>query len=209
MKRPEKIALAAVTLFLLPFCGAGVFLGVLAARAARAAAPDLGQAAFLAIGSLVFVGVGFVPFFLIRAGWSRWRAAQRLKEEHPDAPWMWRDDWARGEVLSAAGARVGALWFFVILWNLISAPLVVLLPAEVMKGNRPAAFGFLFPLIGAGLLVHASVQTLRRRKFGDSTLALAANPAAPGGRLLGTIRTHAALQPEDGFHLTLTCVNRV
>ncbi|PYS96509.1 MAG: hypothetical protein DMF50_04305 [Acidobacteria bacterium] len=209
MKRPEKIALAAVTLFLLPFCCAGVFLGVRAVRAATATAPDWKQTAFLAIGSLVFGGVGFVPFFLVRAGWSRWRAATRLKEEHPDAPWMWRDDWARGEVLSSGGPGVAALWFFVMLWNLISAPMLILLPAEVMKGNRPAALGFMFPLIGAGLLVHVSAQTLRRRKFGDSTLALAANPAAPGRRLLGTIRTHAVLQPEDGFHLTLTCVNRV
>lgn len=209
MKRSERIGLLALTLFLLPFCGAGVFLGTLTARSALQATPDWKRVALLGIGSLTFGGVGFAPFLLLRSGWSRYRRAEALKEANPGRPWMWREDWARGEARSTARSSLAPLWFMSVLWNLVSSPLLLLLPGEIAKGNRPAAFGLLFPLIGAGLLAHAFLQTLRWRKFGDSTLALASTPAAPGGRLVGAIRTGAGLRPEGGFRLALTCVRRV
>jgi hypothetical protein len=48
-------------------------------------------------------------------------------------------------------ANLRTAWLFGVLWNLISAPLLVIIPRELER-NRLAAIGFLFPVVGVGLL---------------------------------------------------------
>ena len=53
------------------------------------------------------------------------------------------------------------------------------------------------------------VSVLRWRKYGQSVFEMASVPGVIGGQLAGVIRTSAKVQPEDGFRLTLNCVQRM
>jgi len=104
---------------------------------------------------------------------------------------------------------IGA-WGFAVLWTLISAPILFLIPREIER--KPiAALGFVFPIIGVGLLTRAVMLTMRWRRFGPSWFEMAA-PASPGGVCAGTIRTRLD-RPSPGERLVvtikLTCLQRI
>jgi hypothetical protein len=106
-------------------------------------------------------------------------------------------------------ANVKALWIFTGLWNLVSAPVLVYIPPELAR-QPLAGLGFLFPLVGAGLIVWASLTTARATRFGTTWLE-AGGEARPGGTWQATV--HARLPaPDDGTRFTvsvkLTCLSR-
>ena len=104
---------------------------------------------------------------------------------------------------------IGA-WVFAVLWTLISAPILFFIPRELER--KPiAAIGFIFPIIGIGLLSWALMLTLRWRRFGPAWFEMAA-PASPGGMCAGSIRTRLDRpSPGDGLVVTvkLTCLQRI
>ena len=104
---------------------------------------------------------------------------------------------------------IGA-WVFAVLWTLISAPILFFIPRELER--KPiAAIGFIFPIIGVGLLAWAVLITLRWRRFGPAWFEMAA-PASPGGMCAGSIRTRLDRpSPGDGLVVTvrLTCLQRI
>ncbi len=131
----------------------------------------------------------------------------------PDAqspPWMARKEWARGWI--PCGSRRKA-WFtvgFALVWNTISAPLLWVLPEEVIeKDNYAALLGLFFPLVGLGLFVWAVRAVIRWWKFGESILELKTRPGVIGGRFEATLHTRLALGESDEFQVRLVCVNRV
>ena len=67
----------------------------------------------------------------------------------------------------------------------------------------------LFPLIGLGLLSWAILQTLRRMRFGKTSLQLQTLPAPLGRSLKGTIEVKLPYPLPHGINLALTCINRV
>ena len=77
------------------------------------------------------------------------------------------------------------------------------------EGNRFALLGLFFPAIGLLLACWAIVAVRRWRKFGQSVFQMASVPGVIGGQLAGVIRTATKIRPEGGFHLTLSCVQRV
>jgi hypothetical protein len=97
-------------------------------------------------------------------------------------------------------------WSFGILWNLISAPLLVIIPRELER-NHLAAIGFLFPVIGVGLLAWAVITTLRWRRFGASRFEM--GPAMVGGELSGAIHTRLNDVQSIRVTLKLTCLDRI
>lgn len=211
-RRPVTLAvgpaLGCAVLFLLPFAAGGVFAGVQAARAARAA--DWGQAGLLTIFALVFGGVGIGGIALVLGGRRRAEETAAREARHPDEPWLWRHDWAVRRVSDSSRGEMWGAWVFAALWNLVSVPAAVFgVRAALGQGNRAALVALLFPAIGAGLLVWAVRATLRRRRFGTSVLELATLPAAIGHTLEGTVRTPVWLRPPEGFRATLTCLRRV
>ncbi len=107
-------------------------------------------------------------------------------------------------------ASIAPTWTFTVLWNLVSAPILVYIPPELDR-NPLAAVGFLFPLVGVGLLGWAVMTTLRWRRFGHTWLETTTHSAAPGGRLTGTM--HIRLDPPSGSEpltvlVKLTCLRR-
>lgn len=97
-------------------------------------------------------------------------------------------------------------WLFGILWNLISAPLLFIIPGEWAR-NHLAAIGLLFPVIGVGLLTWAVMTTLRWRRFGPSRFEM--DPATLGGQLSGTIHTRFKDVQSLRVTLKLTCLDRI
>lgn len=168
------------------------------------------MALFFLLFVLVFGGAGLG--MMIGGCVAGSRARRRAQDEagHPDEPWLWKQEWADGAIPSSGKTVMVTAILFAVFWNLVSMPLLAFLPAEVFrKGNHAAAFGFLFPLVGLGLLAWAAVSVARWRKFGQSVFRMASVPGVIGGPLSGVVSVPVHLEPEDGFHATLSCVRRV
>lgn len=201
-------AIGCAVLFLLPFAAGGTFAAVMAVRAARSG--DWAQAGFLTIFVLVFGGVGFGGIAAVLAGRRKLEEGVAHEALHPDAPWLWRDDWAARRITDGSRTQMWSAWVFATLWNLVSLPAAIFgVRAALNEGNKAALVALLFPLVGLGLLVWALRATLRYRRFGVSRFELATLPAAVGHSLEGTLRTPAALRPPEGFRVVLSCIRRV
>jgi hypothetical protein len=203
-----RVALGCSVLFLLPFAAGGLFAAAKAVAAVRAG--DWGQAGLLTIFALVFGGVGIGGITAVLAGRRKAEAALIRERLQPDAPWLWREDWAARRLTDSSRGGMWGAWVFAALWNLISIPSAVLgVRAALREGNRAALVALIFPVVGIGFIVWAVRATLRYRTFGVSRLDLATLPAPVGHTLEGTVRTPAGLRPADGFRLKLSCVRRV
>ncbi len=132
--------------------------------------------------------------------------AAQLRARHPDEPWRWRPAWASG-VIRCSHARTAAFaWGAAVFWNLLSVPLLWAIPQELADGNRLAAIGLLFPVIGFGLVIVAIRETLRWRRFGRSDLVLDTLPGVIGGRFAGTVQLEVSVGTDGAFEATLSCL---
>ncbi len=203
-----RTAVGCAVLFLLPFAAVGVGTAVGAVRALGA--HDWGQAGFLSIFALAFGGVGIGGIVTALRGRRSAETALAREAQHPEAPWLWREDWAARRITDASVMEMRFAWAFAILWNLISIPgAVVGVRAALREGNRAGLIALLFPAVGMGLLVWAIRATIRRRRYGTSVLELGTLPAVVGHALEGTLRTPAGLRPPEGFRVMLSCIRRV
>ena len=164
--------------------------------------------AFYLLFVLLFGGFGCVAFGFNVFGKKKQSAEEALKETHPDEPWMWRPDWAKGEIRSASKATMIATILFAAFWNLVSSPLLFILPDELRKGNHLASLGFLFPVVGVGLIVWAVRSTLRWLKYGDTVFQMPETPGVIGGQLVGVVRIPSKVRTTSGFKNTLSCIHR-
>ena len=164
---------------------------------------------FQALFVLVFGGAGFGLLTVSIMGVRQGRAEAKLKQADPDRPWLLKAEWASGRIASSSKTLVWVSILAALFWNLLTSPLWFILPGEVIqKGNRLALFGLVFPLVGLGLAAWAVYTLLQWRKFGQSVFQMASVPGVLGGELAGVIRTAAHIQPEEGFQVTLNCIQR-
>jgi hypothetical protein len=70
----------------------------------------------------------------------------------------------------------------------------------------PQVLFLLFPLIGLGLIWLSVLALLRWRRYGTSTFELATLPAPPGRALAGRVHLTTAIDPPQGFVITLRCL---
>ncbi|MGB5878627.1 MAG: DUF3592 domain-containing protein [Thermoanaerobaculia bacterium] len=170
----------------------------------------LGMFTFLMLFGGVFAGVGFG---LMGAGFLGKRKVQeeeQLASQHPEDPWRWKPEWADGRITASGRAGFVLPGIMALFWNLVSLPLLFVLPEEIFeKGNRAALLGFIFPLVGLGLLVWAGRAFLRWKKYADSVFEMSKVPGVVGGKLEGRILTSVNIETVSGFDLTLNCVHRV
>jgi hypothetical protein len=159
---------------------------------------------------LVFGLVGFGGLFAAVKSRRAGAVTDAMRARHPEAPWMWRADWASGRIEDSNRSTMIVAWAFAALWNLISLPGAYLGLRQAMREESYAALlVLLFPAVGLGLLVWAIRATIRFRRFGVSRLELDTVPAPVGRSLRGTVRTTGVLDPREGLRVTLTCVRRV
>ncbi len=163
---------------------------------------------FLSYSFSAFLGFGTLIGGL--ATYRKERARAALTAAHPENPWMWRADWAAGRIVASTKATMLSALVLAAFWNLVSVPLWLVLPGEIIrKGNYWAMLGALFPAIGLLLVLWAVYSILRWMKYGQSEFQMADVPAVVGGQLAGVVRTSAKVRPDDGYHLVLRCVRRI
>lgn len=159
----------------------------------HAAGGEWGSAAFMGLLGLVFGLVGFGGIFAALKARRAGVETDAVRARHPEAPWMWRADWAAGRIEDSNRSTMIAAWSFAGFWNLISLPTAFV---GVRQALREESYGVLlvliFPAVGIGLLVWAIRATIRFRRFGVSRLDLATVPAPVGRALRGTVVTTGA-----------------
>ncbi len=169
----------------------------------------LGMLAMFGLFGLTFGGVGFgmIGFAIFSSRTAKQQDA--LKSEHSEQPWMWKEDWASGQIKSGTKTR---LWFSIIFatfWNLVSSPIIFIVPQELDDGNKAVLIALLFPLVGLGLIAWAMREIWNWKKYGISTFEMMSVPGVLGGSIAGLVHTNVNLAPEHGFDIKLNCINRI
>jgi hypothetical protein len=165
--------------------------------------------AFQSIFGAVFGGVGFGLLAWALISRRKTAARKQAVAAHPGEPWLWNAEWAAGRITCSGKTLMFFLAGFALFWNLMSAPLLFILPGEIFeKGNTAAWFGMVFPAVGLGLIVAAAWAVLRWRKYGESIFQMASVPGVLGGSLAGVIRTSKPIEPDEGFRLVLRCIQQ-
>jgi hypothetical protein len=113
-----------------------------------------------------------------------------------------------GRIVANTRKAMWGWWIFAGVWNLVSTPMLFLLPRELAKGNWPALAILLFTVVGLWLLYTAVHTTLQWRRFGALVLTLAPYPGAIGGGVTGTIELPGRFRMAEVFRVTVTCVRR-
>jgi len=206
VKPPRAFSITLGILFLVPFCAIGVIAMVFSVLELVAGHGERG--AFLLIFGFAFGGAGFGFLAALYFGRLRLLKEKEYRLRHPDAPWMWRDDWAEGKARTAGLPAVWTAWVFALVWSSISSSVVFFLPRELESDNLPALIALVFPLVGLWLIYRAVRLTVQRRRFGESTVRLDTVPGVTGGRLAGTLVIPSGFPPDAQMLLRLTCVNR-
>jgi hypothetical protein len=133
-----------------------------------------------------------------------------LREQHPNEPWLWREDWAARAVQDASGfGATGCTWAFGLLWMMMCTPVVLAFVFTSRYDDPKLWFVLLFPLIGLAILGAALYMTLRRRKYGVSVCHLDHLPIAIGQTFRAQVEMRVAEIPESGFHVRLVSSRRV
>lgn len=121
------------------------------------------------------------------------------------APWLAREDWARGLIRSADAATMVLAWVFALAFGGGSIPLLGFAQDALPERPGAAAFALLFPAAAVGCLWWAVVSTARWRRFRKLALELATRPGVIGGSLAGTLHTGVSASA-DVYTLVLSCI---
>lgn len=133
-----------------------------------------------------------------------------LKRAHPEEPWLWRAEWAAGEIHSSARPVAIAVCALALFWNAIALPTAV--PALLAHNLRyePKFAGLaIFPIIGFGLIAWAIHLLLRWNAYGDSRFEMKSVPGKIDGTLEGSIHIGRGVEPMRPANLKLVCINYI
>ena len=199
-----------LALFGLPFAAAGLVSLVMAFRKyVDSDGGDSRNVLILGLCGLVFASAGF--WFIGSALFGK-RALGRLEErknQYPDAPWRWRDDWEIGEIRPTQAKAAAMMWLFAFLWNGIAwAAAIGMFPQRRSAPLWAVALVAMFPTIGLLLLGMAVRATLVWRRFAGSVLRLTSPYAIIGDALSGTIELNTRLQNDAPVQTRLACLRR-
>jgi len=198
-----------VTLMGVPFLGAGLIISFVMLRDLSGGSGESGEELLLQIvAAALFSGAGVALIAWGRYGARKEKEAGRLKQMHPDSPWLWDEEWASGRIQGSARGMMIFSWIFAAFWNLISAPLLFVVPREMESGNEYAWIGLIFPVVGLGLLAWAVQSAVRYRKFGASVFEMHTLPGVIGGPVRGVIHTRLKPGATPRLNLMLTAVHR-
>jgi hypothetical protein len=158
---------------------------------------------------LAFGGVGFGMMIGTLNKIPKSLASAALYRRNPGTPWLWRPEWAAGQIVYSSKKMMFAAVTLAVFCNVGSLPLWLVMPDEILRkgGGGTALVMLLFPAVGLGLIVWAVCEIRHWRKYGPSILKMESVPGVIGERLAGVILTSAKVRPTDGFHLNFVCTH--
>jgi hypothetical protein len=204
---PERFVLGIVK-FLGPPLG---IAGLLAATVAivRAQAGQWEQAALAASIAIASAGAGVGAMWWVRSHARAVDPSERLRAAYPDKPWMWREDWAAGEIRTSAQRDANRLTIIAIAWCAGTFPIVLIVPRWALRSAGYYALpSLIFPLVGVVMLMWAMRMRRRVREYGESRFTMASVPGQLGGSLTGSIHVDKPLPAGEKVALELECINR-
>jgi hypothetical protein len=204
---PERFVLGFIKFFGTPLCIAAFLAATVAVTRAHEGRWE--QAALAASIALACGGAGFGAIWWVRFHARAADPLERLRAANPDAPWMWREDWAAGEVKTSARRDANRLTIIAIAWCVATLPILFIAPHRALRGADYFALpSLIFPLVGVVMLIWAMRMRRRFREYGESRFAMASVPGQIGGALAGSIHIDKPLPPGDQVVLEIACINR-
>ena len=194
------------------FLGTPLFIAtLLAAMVAitRAREGHWDQAALAASIALACGGAGVGAARWVRLHARAVSPSERLRAANPNAPWMWREDWAAGEVRTTLRVDANRLTLIAIAWCVVTSPILFIAPHRALRDADYSALpSLIFPLIGIAMLAWAMRLRRRFRQYGESRFTIASMPGQIGGSLSGAIHIDKPLAAGQQVALELECINR-
>lgn len=169
-----------------------------------------GLFAFMMVFPLLFGGIGLGVMIFAMIGKSKVKKQQQFIRENPDREWQAKQQWQSNRIECSNKSMMWFVIIFAVIWNLISSPILFVLPKEVLdKGNYFALLGLLFPLVGIGMASWATVLVKRWRRYGRSVFNMNPFPAHPGGIVRGTLELHTPLPVTIDHKQLLISLNHI
>jgi hypothetical protein len=204
---PERFVLGFIKFFGTPLCIAATLAAMVAVTRAREGKWD--QAALAASIMLACGGAGAGAIRWVRLHARAVDPSHSLRAANPDAPWMWREDWAAGEVRTSAARDANRLMFIAIAWCIATLPILFITPDRALRSaDYLPLSALIFPLIGVVMLTWAMRLRRRVREYGESRFAMTTLPGRIGGALSGAVHVEHPLTPGTQVALELECINR-
>jgi len=208
MTRPSKGAAVFLTLFGLPFLGAG--LGFIYKQLVDSGNHTPFQTVAAILFGSIFAFIGGALIYAAVRGYGLLKQQSAREEASPLSPWLWRTDWAARRAESLNKKSAVALWVVAVLCNLVTLPFLFGMAQQFARNRNPIVFLLLsFNLIGAILIVNAARATIRRRRFGDTYFEFDTLPFSTGERVRGKIHLQFDTRAEHGIDLRLSCVRKI
>jgi len=190
-------------LFGLVFTVPGIAVGVSTVRKIVSGGADAKQIVLGLTLALLFVvaGIGLMVWGRV-AGKIAARNTARMAE-HPNEPWLWRDDWAQGYARSEWKPTAGMMIVMGLVVLLFSVPMLMNFP-----GGHPfrAVFVSVFPVTGFLLVGLSTVAQLRARKFKNVRFKLSGVPCVIGGKLQGRLEVEFVFPAGTTVDFSVNCV---
>ncbi|HVH86802.1 MAG TPA: hypothetical protein VM912_08760, partial [Terriglobales bacterium] len=205
MSKPSKAGAAFLIVFAIPFLGMGTAL-MLKFLSATDNTPNSIPGAIFAGG---FALVGLLMIVGAIYGWQKLKQEAELKDQHPDAPWFWRQDWTQSRSDGQNRNRAVILWISTIVVSCLTLPWVSVGLNSPKRNSPPPLFFVVLASFSLILAISAIRATIRRQRFGKTYFQFDSLPISPGKKLTGRIEVHLAADAQHGIDLRLSCIRRI
>ena len=163
-----------------------------------------GMLLFNSVFLFLFGGAGIGGMFLI----YRFRNSGKvLPSADPDKPWTHYAEWNSSTIFS--GTKVGnrVLLVMMLVWNIISWPMIFVIGEPLSKGEYAVLLVLLFPLVGSFLAWFWYKSHRAFKRTGLMPLTLNPYPASIGGQAGGVIALAKRLDGVSSTaEVTLKCI---
>ena len=204
---PERFVLGFIKFFGTPLCVAALLAAMVAVTRAREGHWE--RAALAASIALACAGAGIGATWWVRFHARALDPSERLRTANPDKPWMWREDWAAGDIRTSARRDANRLTIIAIAWCIATFPIFFIAPHRALQGADYFAIpALIFPLVGIVMLMWAMRMHRRFRQYGESRFVMASVPGQIGGALRGSILIDKPMPAGQQVVLELECIDR-
>jgi len=161
----------------------------------------------LRLDYLLFIGAFCSVPLLLGAGLIWWQRRSRHSAPPGSPPWLANRNWKDNRIRSNFTTQLWFYWGFALVWNLFNIPLLLKASGILADKNPAAILVFVFPMVGAGLLLVAVVKTRQWLRFGVASLSLEPFPGRTGGQVSGHIDIRLPWSPATRAFLALGCIH--